>query len=53
MTAVYEDEHLAILSLRGKTGSCINVLIGVNGLQGTAFVDAGATSNHIGIVVPN
>jgi len=47
VSAVCDDEDLAVLSLRGKTGSCVNVAICVNGVQGTALLDIGATCNNI------
>jgi len=40
-------DALAILAQQGKTGSCVDVAICVNGVPGTALVDTGATGNHI------
>jgi len=49
VTAVCEDEDLAILSLRGKPGSSLVVAICVNGIKRTAFIDTGAAYNHISV----
>jgi len=47
VNAACVGDALAILAQQGKTGSCVDVAICVNGVPGTALVDTGATGNHI------